>query len=348
MATVYHTVHYRLFSIVGANINNESLESLCRKSLDSADSAKRKLWIRPEDRFCKIAESDRQVHLNKVADLTDAIIGEMCLIQENDLQALLSSKASTVKLSKITTAGVYNLDERTAPTGTQFVRGMAYWMAIGNHLFFVKTHGMTAEFMHFYFSWLFQVQTATLTPETGFVLKAEFDRSQLAGDIGDIRALRVSGKSAPQVTVVAPQAPAAPQGRLRRTARRVVEKAAEFEQAVPIVRALLGPDRAESLVASLGKGEYLSVDASVKVMGSRSTESREQMREIANEIADWTDAKVQAEGKDGKLSGGDIILRTNMPFDLPHEGSNLLEFDHVADQLREVYGRFVKDRKIDA
>ena len=37
-----------------------------------------------------------------------------------------------------------------------------------------------------------------------------------------------------------------------------------------------------------------------------------------------------------------------MPFHLPYEGSNLLEFDNVSDQVQEVYARFVKDGKIKA
>ncbi|WP_413851684.1 hypothetical protein [Albidovulum sp.] len=72
------------------------------------------------------------------------------------------------------------------------------------------------------------------------------------------------------------------------------------------------------------------------------------MRSIAGDLDEMTDAKVQVEGKDGKVTDGDAILRTRMPFDLPHEGSNLLEFDNVADQLQEVYNRFVKDGKIKA
>jgi hypothetical protein len=35
-----------------------------------------------------------------------------------------------------------------------------------------------------------------------------------------------------------------------------------------------------------------------------------------------------------------------MPFDLPHEGSNFLDFKNVADQLQEVYVRFKADGKI--
>jgi len=48
------------------------------------------------------------------------------------------------------------------------------------------------------------------------------------------------------------------------------------------------------------------------------------------------------------ITEGDAILRTKMPFHQPHEGSSLLEFDNVADQLQEVYSRFLKDGKIKA
>ena len=86
----------------------------------------------------------------------------------------------------------------------------------------------------------------------------------------------------------------------------------------------------------------------MKVRGRRTEQSKAQMQGIANDLADLDDAKVQIEGKDGRVTDGDAILRTRMPFNLPHEGSNLLEFDNVADQLQEVYSRFVKDRKLPA
>ena len=132
------------------------------------------------------------------------------------------------------------------------------------------------------------------------------------------------------------------------TAKRVAEKFVQFEKAVPLVKALLGAEKTDSLLNSLGKDEYLAVEASIKVRGTRTEASKQALREIVNDVADLTDAKVQIEGKDGKISDGDAILRTNMPFDAPYDGSNLLEFDNVADQLQEVYMRFVKDRKITA
>jgi hypothetical protein len=114
------------------------------------------------------------------------------------------------------------------------------------------------------------------------------------------------------------------------------------------VRALVGEKRAKSLIDRLGPNEYLAVDAQLKVRGRRTEESREQMQKLAGELADLTDGKVQVEGKDGKLSDEDAILRTRMPFNLPQEGSNFLDFDNVSDQLQEVYTRFVKDGKIKA
>jgi hypothetical protein len=150
---------------------------------------------------------------------------------------------------------------------------------------------------------------------------------------------------------MAAKAPAASQKfttSVKEYARRVMDRSAEFEQAVPIVEALFGPKKAKSLIDSLGPNEYLSVDTSVKVRGKRTEQSKERMQNLASEVADLTDGKVQVEGRDGTLSDEDAILRTRMPFNLPHEGSNFLDFDNVADQLQEVYSRFVKDGKISA
>ena len=119
-----------------------------------------------------------------------------------------------------------------------------------------------------------------------------------------------------------------------------------MKEAVPIVEALFGVPKAQSLIESLGPSEYLAVEATVRVRGQRTERSRSKFQNIANDIADTSDAKVQIEGKDGRIADGDAILRTRMPFHVTHEGSNLLEFDNVADQLQEVYSRFVKDGKI--
>jgi hypothetical protein len=337
-------VHYRRFEADATALKGNTLENLCRDALNTNDGPST-LWARPQDRVFDVGDSDkRQIFLNKVADLSSAVFGEMCLVQTRDLQALLNMNPSEVKLSELTTATVYNLDEREAPKGSQFIRGLAYWLAIGNHVLFVKTHSMTAELVQLYLDWLLKSRGKVVDPALTFVLNAEFDKTVTAGDIGEIRNLRVAGKSAPQVINIEGET----KKREVKTSRRVADKFAEMQQAVPIVKALFGDRKAKSLIESLGPEEYLAVEASVKVRGRRTDKSRKKFQAIANDLAGESDALVQVEGKDGQIRDGDAILRTRMPFHLPHEGSNLLEFDNVADQLQEVYARFVKDGKITA
>lgn len=349
MASAYHIVHYKLFNPKPKG--TATLEALCRTALNTKGSGGATLWQRVGDRVFDLPEiASRKVVLNKVADLASAVFGEMCLIQSDGLQALLELKPANVQTSNITNAQVFNLQERSAPQNSQFIRGMTYWLTVGNHLLFVKTQSMTAEYMRQYLEWLTKIQSAAFPKSSEFLLQAEFDKSQVGGDIGDIRSLRVSGNSFPMSIQAAAKAPDSQKlsPRIREYARHVMDRYAEFEQAKGIVEALFGPKKAKSLVDSLGPNEYLSVDAAVKVKGRRTEESKERMQELANGLADLTDGKVQVEGKDGKLSDEDAILRTRMPFNLPHEGSNFLDFDNVADQLQEVYARFVKDGKIAA
>jgi hypothetical protein len=183
-------VHYRRFDFGEADLKGASLESLCRTPLGETDASEATLWERAQDRLFDLADvSARQILLNKVADLSSAVFGEMCLVQSGDLQALLDLKASKVRLSKITTAEIFNLDERTAPAGSQFIRGMAYWLAIENHIFLVKTQSMTVDHVHAYLDWLLKKRTSTIAEGIAFSLRAELDRSQVAGDIGEISRL---------------------------------------------------------------------------------------------------------------------------------------------------------------
>jgi len=344
MSTTYQMVHYRCFEADATALKGKTLEELCREALNTSNGSAA-LWARPEDRVFDLGSGDsRKIFLNKVADLSSAVFGEMCLAQAKDLQALLNMKPSEVKLSDLTTATIYDLDEREAPQGSQFVRGLAYWLAIGNHMLFVKTHSMTPELVRLYLDWLLKSRGAVVDPTLPFTLNAEFDKTATAGDIGEIRNLRIAGKSAPQVINFEGET----ETRMVKTSRSIADKFAQMQQAVPIVKALFGDKKAESLIESLGPEEYLAVEASVKVRGRRTEESRKKFQAIANDLADESDAQVQIEGKDGQIRDGDAILRTRMPFHLPHEGSNLLEFDNVADQLQEVYARFVKDGKITA
>jgi hypothetical protein len=340
-------VHYRKYTPHPGSL--DTLEALCRKALGNVDSTGAALWQRVGDRFFEIPDvASRKILLNKVADLASAVFGEMCLVQNDGLQALLELTTANVRLSNITTAEIFNLQDSTAPKNSQFIRGMVYWLCIGNHVFFVKTQSMTAEYLRQYIEWLLKAGPSAVPSSVTLKLQATFDRSQIGGDIGEIQSLRVSGSAVSMALKAAAEdkAPTTITKKVQRTARKIADRLVEFQQAVPVLEALFGKSKADSLVDSLGPNEYLAVDASVKVRGRRTVESQDRMQELAGELADFTDGKVQIEGRDGKVSNEDAILRTKMPFDLPHEGSNFLDFENVSDQLQVVYSRFVADGKI--
>ena len=198
MSTVYHMVHYRRFEADANVLKGKTLETLCRDALN-AGNGRSPLWARPEDRVFDVGDSEgRKIFLNKVADLSSAIFGEMCLAQSRDVQALLNMKTLAVRLSELTTAIVYDLDEREAPEDSRFIRGLVYWIAVENHVFFVKTHSMTAHLLRQYLEWLLKSGGTAIGPDNPITLNAEFDQAKSAGDIGEIRSLRVAGKAAPQ------------------------------------------------------------------------------------------------------------------------------------------------------
>lgn len=338
-------VHYRKVEVENAGSALSTFEQTCRSILGENNGGGISLWNRVADRIYSSSDHPNlEIILNRVADLTSSVFGEMCLVDTNGLQALLQQKSSKVELSNVTVAEIFDLEEASAPDGSKFIRGMVYWLAIGNHFFFVRTSSMTPRLIHAFFEWFSVGPSPRYPADSKLVFQAEFNKSQISGDIGDIKKLRVSGVAATHfdASIVKDQETEVS------TTKKVADRMVAFSQALPIVEALLGADRTQSLVNSLGPKEYLAVDASVRVKGSRTNSSKQKLKELTNELADLTDGKVLVEGKGGKLSDNDAILRMSMPFELASDGASLLDFNNVADQLQEVYNRFVKDGLINA
>jgi hypothetical protein len=126
MPTTYLMVNYRRFASADVDL---SLEALCRAALGHTGTGETPLWERALDRLFTCPEGDgRQVMLNRVADLSSAVFGEMCLLHRDALQALIALRsADKVRLSNLTLAEIFPLQEQGAPAGAQFVRGMLPW-----------------------------------------------------------------------------------------------------------------------------------------------------------------------------------------------------------------------------
>lgn len=339
-------VHYREFQPSGLT-TTETLESLIRHRLSAKGGSGLPRWESISDRLMtpENGTTGFELVLNRVADLSSAIFGEMCLVHRNGLQTLLQLKAKKHQLSTITLAEIYDILESGAPEGTRYVRGLCYFLVIKNHFFFVRTQSLNEEHIQAYVDWLLRTIVGAIPPQAVTALEARIDPSISAKDIGEIKALRVSGPAFPQMSV-------APindtQSKERATTRKVADKFVQFEKAFALAKTLLGETEAVALAESLGPKERLVVDASVKIKGTRTENSKAKLKELAKSLDTITEGKITVEGKDGKIIDKSLVLRTNMPFIIDHDGSSLLEFDNVADQMQKVYARFVEDGKISA
>jgi hypothetical protein len=339
----YHLVHYRTFQ---SPLNpKKTLEELCREALGRVHGGL-PLWKRPDDRIYRVVEdgkAERRFLMNRVADLTSGMFGEVCASNASDLQALLRSTAKTKRLTPSAETSYYDLDEATAPSGTQFIRGLAYWLAIGDHLFFITLQSYTAKQLIEYLVWLINSSSPPGSPPVnGGCFQIELDKSVIgAENIGSIRKFKIGGNTPLGVSVPSDAKP-----KTRVYTRKSEKTHASHDKAYEIVKAALGIANAERLVDGLGPQEYITAEAEIKVRGTRTDTTVQNVKAVANEIADLTDAHVEVEGSSGKIKDGDAILRTKMPFSTPNEGGTLLDFDNVSDQMQTVYKRFVDDKKI--
>lgn len=117
MATAYHMVNYRRVTVGTDQGKHSSFEATCRSALDAVDSSDVSLWLRANDRLFATTDGTRQIVLNRVADLTGAVFGELCLLDKAGLQAMIGLQGSKVQLSDKTVAEIFNLPERSAPQG---------------------------------------------------------------------------------------------------------------------------------------------------------------------------------------------------------------------------------------
>jgi len=343
--TAYHMVHYREFKGEGLSVTAD-FENLVRGCLSATGPSGLPRWESIADRLtAPEGATGFELVLNRVADLSSAVFGEMCLVHQNGLQTLLQLTAKKHQLSTITMAEIYDILESGAPAGTKYIRGLSYFLAVGNHFFFLRTQSLNEQHIHSYIEWLLRTDPAKVPTSASVALESKIDPSISAKDIGEIKALRVSGPSFPQMTVTPVNDT---QTKERATTRKVADKFVQFEKAFDLAKTLLGEARAVELAESLGPRERLVVDASVKVRGTRTEASRAKLKELATSLDTLTEGRITVEGKDGKLIDKNLVLRTNMPFDVDHDGSTLLDFDNVADQLQKVYARFVEDGKIKA
>lgn len=337
-------VHYRRFEPVNGEWTKGSLQSMLASALKRKIPPSRLTVL--EDWSARTLPVPGEPQLKRFAHNIGVagsdIFGTMCLFSPNDWAPVLVRQAAEGRHVSLDEAlRQVDIAERPPLDGEDYLRGVAYWLVTGNHVFVVQHTSIQTKAFEEYFKALLDVAGVT-TPEETFALRAVFNKAIVGGDLEEITAVQVGGilSQSPPEILSADIGLIEEQETLGRTTSR-------FERAKEVLKAVFGAPDAERILNDVPAEAELEVDVRFGYKTRRRGVSRAALADIARSARNLPDGEVTAFGKDGKQVGDDLRLSMTMPFELLREHGALLELEDTRTQLMRVYQRFVEDGKIE-
>jgi hypothetical protein len=343
MPKVTKRVHYRRFDPTNDGWAKGSLQTMLMDALGRKapsglrvldDWSARTLPVPGEPQLKRFAH-------NITAAATD-IAGTICLFSPNDwAPVLIREEANGGHKSLDEALKEVEIAERPPLDGEDYLRGIAYWLIAGNHLFVVQHTSIQTKAFEEYFKALFDLTGVTTEKQT-FGLKAVFNKTVVGGDLEEIMAVEVGGilsQGMPEIIVT--------EGKIIEEQETLGHTKSRFDKALDVLKAVFGAPDAERILKDIPKEAELEVDVRFGYKTRRRGVSRAVLADIARSARNLPDGEVTAFGKDGKQIGDDLRLSMPMPFELVREHGALLDLADARTQLLRVYQRFVEDGKIE-
>ncbi|EPY01357.1 hypothetical protein K678_11186 [Magnetospirillum fulvum MGU-K5] len=245
-----------------------------------------------------------------------------------------------------------DIAEDRAPDGMEYLRGIAYWLAVNDHFFMIQHTAMQTKGMEEYLTWLLRDETETIERDHFVELQAAFDISSVGGDLEDVTSIEIGGLIPETVRDTDEQTvhPAPTSGKTVEVVERstVGDLRAMFDKGKKIIEDLLGPMEAKKLMDSIPPDAALDVTVNIGYRAKKRKFEKEFMRNLASGLRNMPEGEVRIRGKDGAIKGDEARLQTSMPVKRIRDGSMLLDLVDARNQLIRVYHRFVEDGKITA
>ena len=268
----------------------------------------------------------------------ETAFGNLCAFTPGNLQALINAKAP---------GGAANLAESMAPGDNEYVKGIAYWLTVGDHCYVIQTSSVRAKALEEYLTWFLRDATKTIGAEGAVMLQGAFDVASAGGDLDNIQSIEVGGL-VPQTVKKGDTADAVrtESGREVEERRSLGARRASFERAKRILEILLGTTAVESIIDSMPEEASLDVMVNIGYRATRHRVDRATMSELATSLRNIDDGEVRVRAKNGRLQGNQVWLQESMSFRCLRPNGNLLDLAHARAQLMEVHRRFLHDGKI--
>ncbi|MFT4251004.1 MAG: hypothetical protein QM608_00780 [Caulobacter sp.] len=272
--------------------------------------------------------------------------GTMCLFAPGQQQAFLQLAAAADHGGLQEALRQWEIRERAAPQGHEYLHGISYFLAIDDHFYQIQHIAIQAKAAEEYLTWLLRDRSQVVNANHYVALKSVFDRAQVGADLTSIEI----GGLVPE-TVVHSEPDVAPAAAVR--AIDVVEResigeraASTFDKGRRILQELLGPVETDRIIAAMPPEASLEVKVNIGYRARKTKLRKEVMANLEAGLRNIPDGEIRARGPGGQIKGDDARLSMDMGIRLLSETSGLLDLEHARDRMLEVHRRFLDDDKL--
>lgn len=110
------------------------------------------------------------------------VFGTTCLFAPGQMQALLKLGGDDAQPELADVLAAYEIAEQAAPAGHEYLHGISYWLATGDHFYQKKSISLQVGAMEQYLTWLLKDKAAVIGHTNMVQLQAVFDQAQLGDE----------------------------------------------------------------------------------------------------------------------------------------------------------------------
>ena len=263
--------------------------------------------------------------------------GTLCAYTEQQMQALIDTGPTAASAD-------VPVSDAQAPTGSDYLHGIAYWLIIRDHCYVVQHPRVTSKALEQYLTWLLQ-RAAIFDDSQSVVLGSHFDLAAVGGDLDEVVSVEIGG--------LAPETVGGDDDSTVEVTTREVEERRSLREIKPtfagarrVLEGLLGEIDASSFIESMPEGAALDVTVNIGYRSKKQRIERSALGKVGTQLRNLGDGDVRIRGRNGTTHGHDARLHMNMPFRLIRANGILLDLEDARTQLRRVHDRFLEDGKI--
>lgn len=290
--------------------------------------------------------------LNNYQIENDYVFGTTCLFAPGEMQALLRLNGDEEQANLAAVLEAFEISEQRAPAGHEYLHGITYWIAIGDHFYQIQHIALQSGAMEQYLTWLLRDQAGVIAQQQFITLQSVFDRDQLGDE--DVNFIQVGG-IVPETLRAEPAGEPQGQPAPDEIARMVETEERErlgggmlgFDKGKRILEELYGDVRAQEMLDSVPAEAALEVSVNIGFRSKRRRLQKQFMNDLAAGLRNLPDGEVTVRTRSGTSKGADARLFLDLSVERASDTSGLLTLADARDQMLEVHRRFLHDGKIE-